>query len=78
MNTKKAVLGIVAGVAVGALIGVLFAPEKGSRVRRGIVRKSEDLADALNDKIDQRFDELVDSLSGRTKKTKTDLEREQV
>lgn len=71
-------MGIVAGVAVGALIGVLFAPEKGTRLRRGIVRKGEDLADALNDKIDERFDELMDSLSGRTRKAKAAADREPV
>ncbi|MBL0741047.1 YtxH domain-containing protein [Chryseolinea lacunae] len=68
MDSKKALLGIVAGIAAGAVLGVLFAPEKGSRTRRGIDRKGEDLADALNDKIDEKFDDLLDVVSCRMKK----------
>jgi len=68
MNSKKALLGIVAGIAAGAVFGVLFAPETGSRTRRGIVRKGEDLADAVNDRIDEKFDELLDALSCKMKK----------
>jgi gas vesicle protein len=68
MNTKKAIVGIVAGVAVGVVLGVLFAPEKGSRIRKGIARKGEDLADALCDKVEDRLDDLVESMSGRIRK----------
>lgn len=71
MDSKKALLGIVAGIAAGAVLGVLFAPEKGSRTRRGIARKGEDLADTLNDKIDEKFDELVDALAVKMKKAKS-------
>ncbi|HEY9048512.1 MAG TPA: YtxH domain-containing protein [Ohtaekwangia sp.] len=71
MNKGKVILGVLAGIAAGAVMGVLLAPEKGSRTRKIIQRKGEDLADALNDKIDEKFDELVDRLTGRLKKTKT-------
>ncbi|HEY9005771.1 MAG TPA: YtxH domain-containing protein [Ohtaekwangia sp.] len=68
MNKGKVILAILAGVAAGAVMGVLLAPEKGSRTRKIIQRKGEDLADALNDKIDDKFDELVDRLTGSLKK----------
>lgn len=70
MDTRKALLGMVAGFAAGAILGLLMAPEKGSRTRRMIVRKGEDLVDELNDRIDQKFDEVVDILSRRGKKAK--------
>ncbi|MCL4481924.1 MAG: YtxH domain-containing protein, partial [Bacteroidetes bacterium] len=41
MNTGKVLLGVLAGVAAGALIGILFAPAKGSRTRRRILKKGE-------------------------------------
>ncbi|RKW61570.1 MAG: YtxH domain-containing protein, partial [Riemerella sp.] len=39
------VLGILAGAAIGSLLGVLFAPEKGVETRRKLRRKAEDLRD---------------------------------
>ena len=36
MSTGKIVVGVLAGVAVGALLGVLFAPDKGSETRKKI------------------------------------------
>jgi gas vesicle protein len=77
MTTAKAVLGVLAGMAAGAALGVLFAPEKGTVTRRRISRKGEDLADsieemteAMEDRIEQKFDELVDALNDRTTRQK--------
>ena len=39
------VLGILAGAAIGSLLGVLFAPEKGVETRRKLRRKAEDFRD---------------------------------
>ena len=38
MSTAKVVLGVVVGAAAGALLGVLFAPSKGTVLRRSIYR----------------------------------------
>lgn len=51
MNTGKLVLGFLAGIAAGAALGVLFAPDKGSATRKKISRKGEDSLEDLNDKI---------------------------
>ena len=61
MDTKKLVVGVLAGVAVGALLGVLFAPDKGSETRKKIARKGEDTVDDIKDK----FDDLLESLTER-------------
>jgi gas vesicle protein len=68
MTNGKALLAVLAGVAAGAALGVLFAPDKGSTMRKKIGRKGEDLADALSDKIDARFDELLSTVSCNVKK----------
>lgn len=51
MNTGKLVLGFLAGIAAGAALGILFAPDKGSVTRKKISRKGEDSLEDLNDKI---------------------------
>jgi gas vesicle protein len=70
MTTGKALLGVLAGIAAGAALGVLFAPEKGSQTRNNIKRKGEDLADALSDKIDEKFEDLMMAVTGKVKKAK--------
>ncbi len=70
MTTGKALLGVVAGMAAGALLGLLFAPQKGARTRRDIIEKGEDLAEALNETVEKKFNELISSFSGKATKGK--------
>jgi len=60
MKTSRVVLGILAGAAVGALIGVLFAPDKGTNTRRKIARRGEDFVDGLKANLTDRIDHLRD------------------
>ena len=39
MGTGKILLGVLAGVAAGATLGILFAPAKGSKTRKKIIEK---------------------------------------
>lgn len=64
MKSRKILAGILAGAVGGALLGILFSPEKGSRLRRNIKYKSEDYADELKDK----FSDFVDSIPNNYKK----------
>ncbi|WP_310560484.1 YtxH domain-containing protein [Flavobacterium sp.] len=59
MNSSKVVLGILGGVAAGALLGVLFAPEKGSKTRRKIVNKSSDFVDDVKDKFEDLYEDVT-------------------
>lgn len=45
MKTGKVFLGILAGVAAGAAVGILFAPDKGSKTRNNITSRSRRFAD---------------------------------
>lgn len=64
MKADKVILGVLGGVAVGALLGVLFAPEKGDKTRRKIMDKSNDYAEELKDKLDS----LLGTISNKYEK----------
>ncbi|UTA66893.1 YtxH domain-containing protein [Emticicia sp. 21SJ11W-3] len=75
MNSGKLLAGMLAGFAVGALIGVLFAPEKGSDSRKKILRKGEELAGDLKDKLDdfvEAFNKNYQHIAQKTDSTKED------
>lgn len=59
METGKVLLGVTVGMAAGAILGILFAPDKGSKTRKKILRKGGDFTDTLKDK----FNDFVDSIS---------------
>ncbi len=63
MNTGKVFLGILAGAATGALMGVLFAPDKGKNTREKISKKSTDTVEGFK----SAFEELLTNLSERLK-----------
>ncbi|MDD3320398.1 MAG: YtxH domain-containing protein [Paludibacter sp.] len=69
MSTAKVVLGVVAGAAAGALLGVLFAPAKGTVLRRKIYRKGEREVDTLKDK----FNDFIDTLTEKFEKVQEDV-----
>jgi len=50
-NTGKLIGGILLGAAIGAALGVLFAPDKGSQTRKKILAKGEDLTDGMKEKL---------------------------
>jgi gas vesicle protein len=51
MSRGKIILGVFAGLAAGALIGILFAPDKGMDTRKKIISKGEGYVDNLKEKV---------------------------
>jgi gas vesicle protein len=69
MDAGKVVIGVVAGIATGALLGVLFAPDKGFKTRKRISRDTE----RITDDITVKFQEFVDSITDKFEKVKEDV-----
>jgi gas vesicle protein len=63
MKASSALLGIVGGLAAGAILGVLFAPDKGENTRKKIAQKSGDLKDNLTDS----FNDFVSNVEDKYK-----------
>ncbi|PZX92052.1 YtxH domain-containing protein [Flavobacterium aquariorum] len=52
MKANKIALGLLGGLAAGAVVGILFAPAKGADTRKKIQQKGSDYADNLKDKFE--------------------------
>jgi gas vesicle protein len=62
-NTSKILIALGAGLAIGGVLGVLFAPEKGSVTRQKIAEGSKKFADKFNQKIKPGKERLKEQLS---------------
>jgi uncharacterized protein YjbJ (UPF0337 family) len=52
MSTGKTVLGLATGVAIGAVLGVLFAPAKGSETRSRLMGYADDISDFVDESVE--------------------------
>jgi gas vesicle protein len=59
-DKNRWILGVLAGLAVGlgvgAVLGLLYAPEKGRKTRREIVKRAERLGDRASDVLESAED----------------------
>ena len=60
MVLGKVLLGVLTGVTVGALAGILFAPEKGSIIRKKLSKRGDDYIDFMKEKFDDFLASLTD------------------
>lgn len=71
MDNGRVLLGVLAGVAVGATLGVLFAPDSGVNTRKKIVKKGEDYAGSLRG----QYDHLMGSLNEEVDEFKDEINK---
>jgi len=64
MSNSNTVLGFLAGAAVGSILGILFAPEKGTEIRKKITETGTDVTDSLKSKFSDFVDGIKDSYQG--------------
>ncbi len=71
MDSGKTAAGVLLGVGVGALLGVLFAPAKGTKTRKRIMDKGQDYADELKGKFDDLYQDVSDKYDSFLEEAKT-------
>ena len=71
MNTSGKILAAVAaGIAAGAVLGILFAPDKGSETRRKINEQGKKFADDVKDKFSkgkEKFNQFKEDIEKSVK-----------
>lgn len=75
MKAQSIIIGALAGLAAGALIGILFAPDKGSEIRSKIGKKGGEYMDSVKkgfnsfvDGFAERFSETTDEVADVARK----------
>jgi len=83
MNSKKVLVGVVAGIAAGALLGILFAPKKGSETRKKILTLGGEFGNLAKEKFNELLDGIIEKFEGSkdevselTQKVETKIEDE--
>ncbi len=68
-KTGNSILALLAGAAIGVGLGILFAPDKGSKTRD----KMKDGFDDLKDQAKSKWDALEEETKEKFSKSKEDL-----
>lgn len=76
MSSGKVLLGILAGAAAGAMLGILFAPDKGSNTRKKIVSKGEEYAEDLKEKFGEFVDNVAEKYESVVHAKKSEVKEE--
>mgnify|MGYP003606477257 CR=1 FL=1 len=70
MSTTKIVLAVLGGVAVGALAGILLAPDKGTKTRKRILQKGNDYSNDLKNKFKDLYNNATNKYDDAVDKAK--------
>ncbi len=58
-DNSKTLIALLAGVAAGAALGLLFAPEKGTETRDKLSDSLKNLGDSIKEKAAEEIDNLT-------------------
>ncbi|WP_320814424.1 YtxH domain-containing protein [Flavobacterium sp.] len=71
MKSKNVILGVLGGLAAGAVLGILFAPDKGVNTRKKISKKTDELKENVQDSLNELVSSIEDKYKSLTSNTET-------
>lgn len=81
MSKLNMLLSVIIGSFVGALLGVLFAPDKGEKTRKQLSKKSDEYVDTVKSEFDdfvktmrKKYDSALNETENVINKGKTKAE----
>ena len=79
-DNSKVLIGLLAGLAAGSALGLLFAPDRGSETRDKLTQSLKDLADTIKEKATDEInnlaalkDKVVGSVKSKVDQTEEEL-----
>ena len=69
-STGNTLLALITGAAIGAGVGLLYAPDSGDKTRK----KLRDDAQNAQDRLNKKYNETSSNLSEKARKARTDFE----
>ena len=62
-NNTDVACALLAGVVIGAAVGMLFAPHKGKVTRRIILHKGQDIAEDVTETVQEAIGKLTETFN---------------
>lgn len=72
-NSLKLVMGVLVAATVGMALGIAYAPKKGSKIRKQLKRKLEDLSDSALELSEEAKEKTIEKVSKITDQTKSTI-----
>ena len=69
-SSGKVLAGFIIGAAVGAIAGILFAPDKGKVTRKKIADKASETGNTVKETLSEKLDDLKEFVASKLDKVK--------